>query len=184
MIRFVGQSCLTQRFGAVLAVTVVAGSAAALYHTGPAAAQADEFFLRAVGTTALKATSPSSINSFGLVCGPAGTAGGGDCVASASATMTVDASTKRKLKLTSAKIAKGASKPAGEGVVVKMVASAAVRKKLKGVKTLKVIYTVTATSPITETFKQTVVMNVTGAPKRLLIRSSADTFDFSGGGRG
>jgi hypothetical protein len=24
-------------------------------------------------------------------------------------------------------------------------------------------------------------MNITGAPKRLLIRSSADTFDFSGG---
>ena len=68
-----------------------------------------------------------------------------------------------------------------------MVATSAAREKLKAAaaKTVKVTYTVTATSPITETFKQTVVMQLknTGA-KRLLIRSSADTFDFGGGGRG
>jgi len=76
--------------------------------------------------------------------------------------MKVDASTRRKLKLASAILAKGTSKPAGEGFNIKMVATAAVRKKLKAVKTVKVTYSVTATSPISEMFKQTVVMKRQG----------------------
>lgn len=181
-----GRSRVSQRLGAVIAGTVVAASAAALAHTGLAAAQTETSFVRGVGSTAIRPASATSIHNLGLVCGPAGTAGGGDCVPRASATMKVDASTKRKLKLASTTLAKGTSKAAGEGYSIRMVATAAVRKKLMAVKTVKVIYTVTATSPIIETFKQTFVMSVnkTGAGKRLLIRSSGDTFDFSGGGRG
>lgn len=147
---------------------------------GPATA-ASGFFVRGVGSTRIVPTSASSINTLGLVCGPAGTAGDGNCVASATATMKISAGTKHSLDLPSTTIAKGTSKPAGEGVAIKMVAKKSVRNKLKTVSSVKVTYTVTATSPITETFKTTVTMKRTGTPKRLLIRSSGDTFDFSGG---
>jgi len=177
----VGRSHARQRLSALCATALLAGGICA----AASAQEPEDFFVRGVGATAITSTSSSSINTLGLVCGAAGTAGSGDCESEATATMKVSAKTKNKLGLASRTIAKGGSKAAGEGVSIKMKASSAVRRKLRKAESVKVTYTVSATSPVREKFTQTVTMGIDGGAtvKRLLIRSSDDTFDF-GGGRG
>ena len=177
----VGRSRARQRLGALCATALLAGGICA---AAASAQESERFFVRGLGATTITSTSSSSINTLGLVCGPAGTAGSGDCVSEATATMKVSASTKNKLGLASRTIAKGESKAAGEGFSIKMKASSTVRRKLRKTESVKVTYTVSASSPVREKFTKTVTMGIDGGAtvKRLLIRSSDDTFDF--GGRG
>lgn len=176
------------RAAVVLSVVAAVSVGVAFSLTGSAAAQSDAMFLRGLGSTIVTPASSTSFHNIGLICGPAGTNGDGDCVPKATATMRVDAATKSKLKLSSVIIARGTSRAAGEGYGIRMVATSAIRKKLraaKSLKTLKVTFVVTAASPMAETIRHAATMTIhgKGSAKRLLIRSENDTFNF-GGSRG
>jgi hypothetical protein len=126
--------------------------------------------------------------------------GGGSEKVVAGMTVSVNAATKRKYKLTSAIIMKGSTSsdditpPMSSGVVWRVKSTAAVAKKLKGVKAIKgVIYTLKYTSPVVETvtrkldlyqYATTANSNV----KLVRLSSSGDSFQQpatdGGGGRG
>jgi hypothetical protein len=136
---------------------------------------------------------------FAFTVGP-GTNGGGDQKVVASMTVSVNAATKRKYKLTSAVIMKGSTSSdditpsMSSGVVWRVKSTPAVAKKLKGVKTIKgVTYKLQYTSPVVETltrkldlyqYRSTANSNV----KLVRLSSSGDTFQQpatdGGGGRG
>jgi hypothetical protein len=158
---------------------------AVLAQAGPTAAQTgDPYAVRAVGSKGFVVQSPK-VNNLSIFCvtpGQNGLAPGqADCVLEASATMKVAAATQKKLKLSSATIAKGgAVAKCGEGQCLTLTASKAVRAAVKKAKRVAVTYKLTITSPITETVTQKVVMTA-GGGGRLSIRSSGDTFVVSGG---
>ncbi|WP_354697477.1 hypothetical protein DSM112329_03107 [Paraconexibacter sp. AEG42_29] len=173
------------------ATTVVGASAALLALSGAASAQDAAFAVRGIGVTKLD-TGPAITHHLTVSCVAAGTNTFVDCVPTGTAKITVDAATKKKLKLTSATlgtakvVAKAATGEGEDGGAVDVKASAAVRKKLAKVKSVKVTYTVTVTAPVPAVLKTSGTWSVntfTGA-KRLLLRSPGDSVDLAGGGRG
>jgi hypothetical protein len=170
---------------AATAATVVATSAA-LTLSGPAAAQDEQFAIRAIGITKLETKKPV-LNRMTVNCVTPGTNGFVDCVPAGTAVVTVDAATKRKLKLTSAIIAKGdiVARTAGgegeDGGTMDVKATSAVRKKLAKASSVTLTYKLTTTAPVNAVMKATQVwkVNTTAGIKRLLLRSPGDTFVIS-----
>lgn len=179
---------------ALLGALAAAGSATAQDPSPPDAARTltNNLFERKNGVMRVQ-KSP-----FAFTVRP-GTNGGGTQKVVASMTVSVNAATKSKYKLTSAVIMKGSTSsdditPSGSGGVVWRVKSTtAVAKKLKGVKTIKgVTYKLTYTSPVTETVTRKVDFYQHGTTsnsnvKLVRLSSSGDTFQqpaTDGGGRG
>jgi hypothetical protein len=138
--------------------------------------------VRALGNTTLGLSTTAS--SVGAFCVTAGANAMVDCDLPATATITVSAATKAKFELRSTRVAHGAYVKAGEGGSVKLVATRAMRKKLKASRgrLLPVTYRLRVTSPITKTVSKKVAMRIGGSPtKQLVLRSSGDTFAVSGG---
>ena len=110
--------------------------------------------------------------------------GPADCVNAATATITVSAATKRKLKLRTAILARGDEVvPCGQAECLRLKASKAVRERLKKAKRVAVTFRLQITSPVKETLTKKLTMEITRTDdaERLLLRSSGDTFVFSGG---
>ena len=125
-----------------------------------------------------------------------GTNSGGTRKVVASMTVSVNAATKSRYRLTSAVIMRGSTSsdditpPLSGGVVWRVKSTKAVAKKLKGVKTLKgVTYKLRYTSPVTETVTRKVDLHQYGTTansnvKLVRLSSSGDTHQEGSSGRG
>jgi hypothetical protein len=170
------------------ATTLLGASAFAL--SGPASAQEgqQEAAVRAIGAT--KLDSSSVTHHLSVRCVVPGQNSSVDCVPAGSVKITVDAATKKKLKLKSATIgtaeivAMPATSEDTAGGRARVKASKAVRKQLAKVNKVKVTYTLTVTAPVTAVLKTTGTWSVDtfDGAKRLLLRSPGDTFAISGRG--
>ena len=174
---------------ALATAATMLGTSAAFALSGTAAAQGEEFAVRAIGVTKLDSDSTIT-HHLSVACVTPGSNTFVNCVPAGSVKVTVDAATKKKLKLTSATlgtatvVAKAAAGEGEDGGVVDLKASKAVRKKLAKVGSVKVTYTLTVLAPVRAVLKSTGTWSVdtfSGA-KRLVLRSPGDTFGISGRG--
>ncbi|MCW3012230.1 MAG: hypothetical protein JWO90_2634 [Solirubrobacterales bacterium] len=177
------------RTGLLASSVVVAAGAVAL--AAPAVAQSPDVAIRGISANRLD-PGTANVHRLLVACIEAGKAQFVDCAPTGTATLTVSAATKARLKLPSTVIAKGkvvATKANGEGEDggrVDAVATSATRKRLKTAKTtFEVTYKLSVTSPIQEVVTTKMKWTIrTAGIARLLLRSDGDTADISGGGRG
>jgi hypothetical protein len=151
------------------------------------AATTQRLAVRGVGVNTLRVYG-ATVNGLIVFCVIAGQNGvPSGCTPVASATIKVSAATRRKLGLRSTTIASADKvRPCGEADCLNLTASKAVRDRLKKVKSVPVVYSITVAGPIRETVTQRVTLLVqrttklrSGA-KRLAFRSADDTFAVSG----
>jgi len=151
--------------------------------TGPPAGSG-KLAVRYAGVNVLFPGRPTLISVIPVCVFEGQNSGPADCVNAATATITVSAATKRKLKLRTAILARGDEVvPCGQAECLRLKASKAVRERLKKAKRVAVTFRLQITSPVKETLTKKLTMEITRTDdaERLLLRSSGDTFVFSGG---
>jgi hypothetical protein len=164
-------------------VLVLAASAAVLLPTALAAAGNDDVAVRAMGVAGIS-TDSTTVNSINVFCVEAGANATVKCDLDATGVMRVGAAAQNKLGLSSPVLARaGKAVPCGESTCLRMKVSKTALAKLKKVSSLKVLYRIAVSSPISETISDTVTMKVSpsGGGPRLLLRSNRDTFAFGSG---